>query len=188
MKLIIGLGNPGENYQQTRHNLGFKVVEKISSLYKIKLNKSKFQSLFGEGKIKEEKVILAKPLTFMNLSGEVIVPLQNAFKFNLKDIIVIYDDLDLEIGKIRIREKGSSGGHKGIKSIIDHLKTTEFGRIRMGIGRPPLGLINETDYVLGKFSTEEKKIVIASIREAVKAIETIIEEGIVKAMNRYNTL
>jgi PTH1 family peptidyl-tRNA hydrolase len=185
MKLIAGLGNPGGKYRETRHNLGFRVIEELSSRHKIKLDKNKHQSLFGEGKIEKEGAVLVKPLTFVNLSGEALSSLKSSFLIEVEDIIVIHDDLDLERGSIRIRTKGSSGGHKGVNSIIEHLGTEEFIRIRIGIGRPS-SLFDKTAYVLGEFAEEEKGIMGAAVREAAEAAGMIVREGAGKTMNKYN--
>ena len=185
MKLIAGLGNPGKEYRESRHNLGFRVIEELSSRHKIKLDKSKHRSLLGEGRIEGERVILVKPLTFVNLSGEALSSLKGSFPVETGDIIVIHDDLDLERGRIRIRERGSSGGHKGVNSIIEHLGTQEFSRIRIGIGRPSSSF-DETAYVLGELEEEEKEIIAQAVREAAETAGMIIKEGVRETMNRYN--
>ena len=139
MKLIVGLGNPGKEYSGTRHNVGFAVIDELSNEYSIDVSKGKFKGVYGEGRINNERVILLKPLTYMNLSGESIKAVSDFYKIPVEDIIVIYDDISLPVGGLRIREKGSAGGHNGIKSIIAHLKTDEFPRIKVGVGSKPEG-------------------------------------------------
>src|SRR3954453_13317332 len=154
MKLIVGLGNPGKQYDQTRHNIGFTVIDELAKRFHIDLDQTKFKGLYGSTIINGEKIFLLKPLTYMNLSGESIGPFMDYFQIDLDDLLVIYDDLDLPVGKIRLRQKGSAGGHNGIKSAIAHLGTQQFNRIRMGIGRPSVPM-SISDYVLGRFTVEE---------------------------------
>ena len=139
MKLIVGLGNPGKQYDKTRHNIGFDVIEKIAEKLNIKLDQAKFKGIYGIGHVEGEKVYLLKPLTYMNLSGESICALMDYFQIDIEDLLVIYDDLDLPVGRIRLRQRGSAGGHNGIKSTIAHVGTQEFNRIRVGINRPLMG-------------------------------------------------
>ena len=155
MKLIVGLGNPGKQYEQTRHNIGFIVIDKLAEKLNIQLHQAKFKGLFGSGLVEGEKVLLLKPLTYMNLSGESIRAIMDFYQIDIEDLVVIYDDLDLPAGRIRLRQRGSAGGHNGIKSTISHLGTQEFNRIRVGINRPTNGMAI-TDYVLGRFSEEER--------------------------------
>lgn len=157
MKCIIGLGNIGKEYENTRHNSGFIMLDKIAEKYNISLDKKKKKCIYGEGHINGQKIALVKPTTFMNLSGEAIVEIMNWYKVELKDILVIYDDIDLNFGQIRYKEKGSSGTHNGMRNIIQNLKSEEFARVRVGIenrGEVPIPLI---DYVLQKFSKDELK-------------------------------
>ena len=154
MFLIVGLGNPGREYDGTRHNIGFEAIDYISSKNNIDINKSKFKVMFGEGFIKGQKVILLKPTTYMNLSGESIREVINFYKIDNNKIIVIYDDISLEIGKLRIREKGSAGGHNGIKSIIANMGTDVFPRIKIGVGQPKGDLVS---HVLGRFNKDEEE-------------------------------
>ena len=158
MKLIVGLGNPGKQYEETRHNVGFKVIDELSNRLNIELNETKFKGLFGRGMVRGEKVILLKPMTYMNLSGEAVSGLMRYYDISVSDLLVCYDELDLPVGKIRLRYKGSAGGHNGIKSIISLVGTQEFNRIRIGIDRPQPGS-NISDYVLGKFNPEDKILV-----------------------------
>ena len=165
MRIIIGLGNPTEQYQATRHNIGWDAITRISDDYRIPLNQKKHKALCGSGYIEGEKVILAQPLTYMNLSGESVRQLVDFYKVDPEDIIVIYDDVSLEIGQLRLRKKGSAGGHNGIKSIISHLGTDEFTRIKVGVGEKPKGW-DLADYVLSRFKGEE----LPEIRDALKEI------------------
>ncbi|MCK4532815.1 aminoacyl-tRNA hydrolase [bacterium] len=184
MKLVIGLGNPGRKYQKTRHNLGFLVIDALAKEFKIKLNKIKYDSLCGDGWI-DEAVILAEPMTFMNLSGKSVNRLIKKYKVDLKDTIVIYDDLNLDLGVLKIKKSGSSGGHNGIKSIIEHLQSNCFPRIRLGIGRPN-EVVDLTRYVLSTFQKEEHEKVGEMVSKSVEAIKLIFKGGIDKAMTVYN--
>ncbi len=186
MYLIAGLGNPGREYAGTRHNVGFEVVDALCAKYDIKLNKEKFRAVFGDGRIGGEKVIVAKPQTYMNLSGESIRELANWYKIDNEHIIIIYDDISLPVGKLRIREKGSAGGHNGIKNIIYQLNTDVFPRIKVGTGMPQDSGYDIKDYVLGHFSKEEIEILIKSAVRAVYAVEEIIKADAKSAMNKYN--
>ncbi len=186
MYLIAGLGNPGREYAGTRHNVGFEVVDALCAKYDIKLNKEKFRAVFGDGRIGGERVIVAKPQTYMNLSGESIRELVNWYKIDNEHIIIIYDDISLPVGKLRIREKGSAGGHNGIKNIIYQLNTDVFPRIKVGTGMPQDPGYDIKDYVLGHFSKEEIEILIKSAVRAVYAVEEIIKADAKSAMNKYN--
>lgn len=186
MKVIVGLGNPGRKFSKTRHNLGFTVLDKIASLYRIKLNRKGFDAIWGEGLIEGEKVILVKPQTFMNLSGRSVKGILKDKGVEISDLLVLYDDMDLELGKIRVKQGGSAGGHKGIGSVIENLGTDHFTRIRIGIGRPMVKGGAE-EYVLSPFSKSEIPIVTESIKRAAEAAVTIIKDGVTAAMNKYNT-
>lgn len=187
MYIIAGLGNPGRQYEGTRHNIGWQVIDELAGKYNIRVMENKFKGLIGKGMIGGEKVILVKPLTFMNLSGECIGEAVNFYKIDeTAELIVVADDISLDVGQIRMRKKGSAGGHNGLKNIIAHLGHENFMRIRMGIGDKPSGY-DLADYVLGHFSKEEEKILDESKKTAVLAIETIISDGIDRAMNLYNT-
>lgn len=183
MFLIVGLGNPGSQYEDTRHNIGFKVVDNIAKEYNIEINRQKFKGMCGEGFINGEKVILLKPTTYMNLSGESIREVVDFYKLSNYDVLVIYDDISLDVGRLRIREKGSAGGHNGIKSIIAHLGTDIFPRIKVGVGQPNVDLVN---YVLGKFTKEEMEVLNESIDASTKAAKEIISNDVKTAMNIYN--
>lgn len=185
MYLIVGLGNPENDYANTRHNMGFNVINKLSKKYEIDVNKNNFKGMYGTGIIEDKKVILLKPQTFMNLSGESIIAIKKFYKINTEDILVIYDDIDTELGKIRIRKKGNSGTHNGIKSVVHCLATTEFARIRVGIGQPKED-ISLMEYVIGPIDEEDKQLLDEGVDKAEKAIEEILKNGIDIAMNKYN--
>lgn len=184
MKLIVGLGNPGKEYEKTRHNTGFMVMDKLADEFNVQISTSKFKGEYVKFKYKSEDVILLKPMTFMNLSGESVSALMNFFKIKVEDLLVIYDDLDMPVGKLRLRESGSAGGHNGIKSIISHVKTQNFKRIRVGIDRNPL--IPTADYVLGKFMNNEQGDIQKGIDNACQAVMTYLDKDFNKAMNKFN--
>ncbi|MBE7122727.1 aminoacyl-tRNA hydrolase [Bacillus cereus] len=186
MKLIVGLGNPGREYELTRHNIGFMAIDALAKRWNISLNEQKFKGLFGAGFVNGEKVILLKPLTYMNLSGESIRPLMDYYKIDVEDFIVMYDDLDIPVGKLRLRMKGSAGGHNGVKSTISHLGTQEFQRIRMGIDRPQNGM-KVVDYVLGRFTSEEISDVNQSIEKTADACEEWLNKPFLQIMNTFNS-
>ena len=186
MKIIVGLGNPTKEYAGTRHNVGFSVIYNISDAYNIPVETKKHKALIGKGIIEGEKVILAMPQTYMNLSGESIRELAEWYKIDSENIIIMYDDISLPVGKLRIREKGSAGGHNGIKNIIYQLKTDVFPRIKIGMGMPQNPEYDIKDYVLGHFSKEETEILIKTVVRAVGAVEEIISSGAKSAMNKFN--
>lgn len=181
--LIVGLGNPDKKYINTRHNVGFEMIDVLASYANIKVNKVKCKALIGEGIIGGKPVILAKPQTYMNLSGESVIELCTYFKIPVENVVVMYDDISIDVGKIRIRQKGSAGGHNGMKNIIYHLKSDEIPRVRFGIGEPSGDL---ADYVLSNFSKEETKILIDTAKNVPDIIELIVKRDIVNAMNKYN--
>ena len=185
MYLIIGLGNPEADYSKTRHNMGFNVINKLSEEYSIQVNKKKFDGLVGDGIIEDKKVILLKPQTYMNLSGESIIQVIDFYKIPIDNIIVIYDDADVDIGNIKVRKKGSAGSHNGMKSVIQHLHTEEFVRIRVGIGKPEHqgDMIN---YVIGAIPEEEVKLLNEGVKKAKNAVVEILKSNIDIAMNKYN--
>ncbi|WP_273125236.1 aminoacyl-tRNA hydrolase [Metabacillus sp. HB246100] len=185
MKLMVGLGNPGRQYEKTRHNVGFMVIDKLSDELSIPLDRQKFNGIYGIGHVSGEKVILLKPLTYMNLSGECIRPLMDFYEINEEDLVVVYDDLDLPVGKIRLRTKGSAGGHNGIKSMIHHLGTQEFNRIKVGIDRPNNGM-KITDYVLGQFTEEDQKGMTEAIDRSSQACQKWIAQSFLQVMNEFN--
>ena len=184
MKLIVGLGNPGKKYEGTRHNMGFMTVDLISDLSQIDVDKEVFHGLMGRGKIFDKDFILFKPTTSMNLSGTAVSEVVNYFKIDIQDIIVICDDMAIDVGKIRLRPKGSSGGQKGLQNIIDNLKTEDFKRIRIGISEPDeYGAI---DYVLGKPTKDEKPLIEEAINLAVEAIKEAFKTDFERAMSKFN--
>ena len=185
MYLIVGLGNPKNEYSKTRHNMGFNTINMLSEEYKININKTKFKGLHGTGEIEGEKVILLKPQTYMNLSGESVIQFINFYKISMENLIIIYDDFDTDIEKIRIRKTGSAGSHNGMKSIIQHLKTEKFMRIRVGIGKTEYenDMIN---YVIGKVPEEEAKRLEKGVEKAKLAVVEILKNNIDIAMNKYN--
>lgn len=187
MYLIAGLGNPGKEYEFARHNIGFRVIDRLSKDSGISVSKGLCLAVIGQGQIGKNKVVLAKPQTYMNLSGNSVLELVRWFKVDRDRIIVIHDDLDLDIGRLRIRAKGNSGGHKGIESIIASLGTGEFIRIRIGIGRESIGGDN-SKYVLSNFAKEQQESVDNSVVLAAEAAAEVIENGPDTAMNKYNAL
>lgn len=186
MYLIVGLGNPESEYANTRHNMGFDTINKIAKQYNIEINKHKCKGIYGMGTIKNEKVILLKPQTYMNLSGESVIEMMNFYKIELKDLIVIYDDMDIEPGKIKIRKKGGAGSHNGMKSVIQNINSEEFARIRVGIGKPKYEN-DRINYVIGKNIPEEEREKLENGTDQAKnAITEIIKNGIDSAMNKFN--
>ncbi len=186
MYIIVGLGNPTKKFEKTRHNAGFDTLDILAKKLNIKMNHTFFRAKIGKGNIGSEKVILVKPQTYMNSSGESLKPLVKFYRGDpSKKLLVIYDDIDLDIGKIRIRAKGSAGSHNGMKSVIENLKTENFARIRIGVGHCPKEL-DLVDFVLGRFSPEERKTVETAMEEAANAVYTIINEGVEKAQNDFN--
>lgn len=185
MKMIIGLGNPGKQYENTRHNVGFHVIDELATRLNAPMMQSKFNGLFTVVHTPREKVLLVKPLTYMNLSGECVRPLMDYYDILAEDIVVIYDDLDLVPGKIRLRQKGSAGGHNGMKSLISHLGTTEFNRIRIGVGRPTNGM-QVSDYVLSSFGKEELPHIEEAVKRSADASEEWLEKPFLDVMNFFN--
>lgn len=187
MKCIVGLGNPGLKYKKTRHNIGFHVVDHLAKRHGFKIKKSGFQSLYTEERLNGEKIILVKPQTYMNLSGHAVKEIVQFYKLDLEDVVVIYDDLDLPKGRIRLRQTGGHGGHNGIRSIIDQTGTKQFNRIRFGIGRPEVPM-DTVDYVLGKFSKEELHLIDDAVEKAADACEDWLTKPFLQVMNTYNAL
>lgn len=183
MKIVIGLGNPGSDYAKNRHNVGFMVIDHLAGRLCIEQFKDKFKALIAEVRLGSEKVILVKPMTFMNASGEAVLEIVRFYKEDLSDVLVIYDDMDIELGRLRVRQKGSAGGHNGMKSIIYQLQNDKFPRLRVGIGKPPYDVIN---YVLGNFTAEEFKVVEEVVEKSADAVEEFINKGIIHTMNIYN--
>jgi PTH1 family peptidyl-tRNA hydrolase len=184
MKLIVGLGNPGKKYEGTRHNMGFMAIDLLSDQAQIDVDKEVFHGLMGRGKIYDEDVILFKPTTFMNLSGTAVQEVVHYFKIALEDIVVIYDDMAIPIGSIRLRKEGSSGSHKGMQNIIDCLSSDQIKRIRVGIGEP--GEWDTVDYVLSKPLKDEQPLIDEAIENAVGALKEALKSDFDRAMNKYN--
>lgn len=185
MYLIIGLGNPEEEYSKTRHNMGFNTINNLAKKYNIEINKNKFQGLYETATIEGQKVVLIKPQTYMNLSGNCVKEFVDFYKVESENILVIYDDMDIEPGTIKIRKKGSAGGHNGMKSIIQILRTEEFPRIRIGIGRPEHNG-DEINYVIGAIPDEEIPKLDEGTEKAKEAVIEILRNGIDSAMNKFN--
>ena len=185
MHLIVGLGNPTKQYEGTRHNVGFETIDRIAAENQIRVEEKKHKALYGSGYIEGEKVILAKPQTFMNLSGESVRELSDYYKIPAENIIVIYDDISLDVGQLRIRKKGSAGGHNGIKNIIANLGTDVFPRIKIGVGEKPKKY-DLADYVLGHFSKEDRELMEEGYDCADHAVGMILNGEIEAAMNQYN--
>ena len=186
MFLIVGLGNPTKPYEKTRHNIGFDVMDALADKYNISISENKHKALCGKGVIEGMKVVLAKPQTYMNLSGESVAELVNYYKLDPEsELIVVFDDISLEPGNIRIRKKGSAGGHNGIKNIIAHVGGPVFPRIKVGVGEKP-PKYDLADYVLGHFSKAEQELMEEGYEDAVKAVEMIVSGDISGAMNEYN--
>jgi PTH1 family peptidyl-tRNA hydrolase len=183
--LIAGLGNPGPKYAANRHNVGFRCVERLGTALGLTFDKDQKQARLALGDFDGRRVVLAKPQTFMNESGRAIVPLTRFYKVQLECLLVVYDDLDLPLGTVRLRPEGGSGGHKGMRSIIEHLGTWDFPRLRIGIGRPP-GRMDPAAYVLQDFSADEESLLEETLEWAVAAIETWLRQGVEMAMDRYN--
>jgi PTH1 family peptidyl-tRNA hydrolase len=183
--LVAGLGNPGPRYTSNRHNIGFRCLELLATSYGLAFDKRQKRAVVASGTIHTRRVILAKPQTFMNESGRAVVPLARFYKVQSECLMVVYDDLDLPLGTIRMRPEGGSGGHKGMRSIIEHLGTQDFVRLRIGIGRPP-GQMDPAAYVLQDFTIEEKLLLEEPLERAMTAIEVWLSEGVEVAMNRYN--
>lgn len=185
MYIIVGLGNPGAKYDGTRHNIGFEVLDQLARKLGVSVNKIKYKALIGEGMIGKEKVILMKPQTYMNISGESVMGIVDYYNLPMENLIVIYDDIDTDMGKVRIRKKGSAGTHNGMRSIIYLLKKDDFPRIRMGVGGPP-GKMQLADYVLGRFRKEEFEPMERAVDMAVDAVIMSVQEDVDKAMNTFN--
>ncbi len=188
MWLIVGLGNPGERYARTRHNIGFRSVETLAERHGLTFRQQRANSQLAEGIIHGQRVVLVKPQTYMNLSGQAVSALRNWYKIDpARELLVIYDDLDLPFARIRIRERGSAGTHNGMRSIVAQLGTTEFPRLRIGIGQPP-GKMDAADYVLSRFTPEEEAVLPDVLARVADAVEVVLRDGLITAMNRYNPL
>ncbi len=183
--MIVGLGNPGLAYRRTRHNFGFLAIDKLANELNIPVKRLKFKAMIGEGRFGDNKVVLVKPLTFMNESGRAVAPLLRFFKLPLTNLLVIHDDLDLPLGTLRLRPSGGTSGQRGMASIITQLGTQEFPRMRLGIGRPP-GQMDPVDYVLKDFLPSENELKKIVLQTAVEASQTFINEGLTTTMNKFN--
>jgi len=185
VKLIVGLGNPGARYAGTRHNMGFLVVDALAQRVGVEINRERFDALLGRGKISGVPVILAKPLTFMNLSGRAVAQIARYFGIGAEDILIVHDDMDFPVGDVRIKAGGGAGGHKGLLSIIDQLGGADFARVRVGIGRPPACETAER-YVLERFSEGETRDLARAVERAGDAVIAVVSSGVQAAMNRFN--
>lgn len=185
MKMVIGLGNPGKQYENTRHNIGFQVIDELANQLGAPSMQSKFNGMYTVIHRPEGKVILVKPLTFMNLSGECVRPLMDYYDIDVEDILVLYDDLDFPPGELKLRQKGSAGGHNGMKSLIAHLGTDQFKRVRLGIGRPTNGM-KIADYVLSNFSKEESPAIQDMVGKSADACVDYFQMSFLEVMNKYN--
>jgi len=185
MRLIFGLGNPGIQYRNTRHNLGFMVIDRLSQLHKIELDTFSYHAWLGEGFLAQEKILLAKPLTFVNEAGKSLAEIKRGYNLRTQDILIINDDADLELGRLRISKKGGDGGHKGLKSVIQSLGSEEIPRLRVGIGRSEEEE-DLTQFVLGEFTPQEKKVIEDAIERAAQAVGVLLNQSIEEAMRQYN--
>lgn len=185
MYLIVGLGNPESEYSRTRHNMGFDVINEIAKRQEIELSRTKFNGIYGSGIVEEEKVILLKPQTFMNLSGQCIKTFMDFYKIPIENVLVIYDDMDVEIGSIKLRKKGGPGTHNGAKSVVHELVSEDFPRIRVGIGKP-VDEYDAIDYVIGQVEEETYEKLKVGIDKAADAVEEFLKNGIDNAMNKFN--
>jgi peptidyl-tRNA hydrolase, PTH1 family len=185
MYIFVGLGNPTDKYQATRHNIGWDAITRLSDDYRISMDFKKHKAICGKGYIEAEKVILAQPVTYMNLSGECVRELVDFYKVTPQEVVVIYDDISLDVGQLRIRKKGSAGGHNGMKSIIQHLGTDEFPRIKIGVGDKPKDW-DLADYVLSRFQAEEQALIREALKDTSEACRLMITSGIDTVMNQFN--
>jgi PTH1 family peptidyl-tRNA hydrolase len=184
VKIIVGLGNPGITYERTRHNVGFQVLDRLAEINHILISTRRFKSLYGVGRIDSERVILMKPMTFMNRSGEAVEKAFHFFQVGIEDLIVIHDDLDLPFGRLRFKQRGGDGGHQGVRSIVESVGKNTFLRLKIGIGRPPRGM-DPADYVLTLFDEIQYSDWVQIISRAAEALKVLVLEGLGTAMNRY---
>lgn len=183
IRMLVGLGNPGREYENTRHNIGWTVLDAFAAKHGLKFDKRQARSIVAQGQVYGRSLVLCKPLTYMNNSGEAVGALARFYKIAPTEVLIVYDDMDLPLGKLRLREGGSAGGHNGMRSIIQHLSTTAFPRLRVGIGRPEHQAIN---HVLSRFAKDELPVVAAAVDRAVDALDVALTEGITPAMNQFN--
>jgi PTH1 family peptidyl-tRNA hydrolase len=184
VKIIVGLGNPGIPYRMTRHNIGFQVVDRLAKLSHIPIRTKRFKSFYGKGWIDSQQAILVKPITFMNRSGEAVKKVTDFFHLGVDDLVVVHDDLDLALGRIRFKQKGGDGGHQGVRSIIEMMGGNNFLRLKVGIGRPPVGM-DPVTYVLGIFDEAEQSYLNEVFSRAAEALKVVFLEGLQKAMNQF---
>jgi len=184
VNIIFGLGNPGVRYRKTRHNIGFQIVDRLAEKYHIRLSSKRFKSLYGKGWIDVKEVILAKPMTYMNQSGEAVREALDFFRLSVEDLIIVHDDLDLPFGRLRFKRKGGDGGHQGVRSITESLNQNNFLRLKVGIGRPPEGM-DPSEYVLSPFDEIEQSKLEEVISRGVESIEVLLREGLERAMNQF---
>jgi PTH1 family peptidyl-tRNA hydrolase len=184
VKIIVGLGNPGSRYRRTRHNIGFQVIDRLAEMKGISVSRKRFKSLLGTGRVHTHEIILMKPLTFMNRSGEAVKEAANFFRTTVEDLVVVHDDLDLSFGKVRFKQKGGDGGHQGVRSIIESLGKGSFLRLKVGIGRPPEG-VDPAEYVLSPFERFEHEQLDVILSRAAESISVAIEESLEVAMRRF---
>ena len=184
MKIIVGLGNPGTQYRMSRHNIGFQVVDRVAQISHISIRTKRFRSLYGTGWIDFQQVILSKPMTFMNRSGEAVKKTTDFFHLGREDVIVVHDDLDLPFGRLRFKQRGGDGGHQGIRSIIERMGGNSFLRLKVGIGRPPQGM-DSADYVLDVFDRTEQSLLDQILSQAAESLKVVLLEGLQKAMNQF---
>jgi len=184
VNIIFGLGNPGVRYRKTRHNIGFQIVDRLAEKYHIRLSSKRFKSLYGKGWIDVKEVILAKPMTYMNQSGEAVREALDFFHLSVEDLIIVHDDLDLPFGRLRFKRKGGDGGHQGVRSITESLNQNNFLRLKVGIGRPPEGM-DPSEYVLSPFDEIEQSKLEEVISRGVESIEVLLREGLERAMNQF---
>ena len=183
--IVVGLGNPGDRYRDTRHNIGFWCVDRLAGDHGIKLSRRQRRALIGEGVIEGRRIVLARPRTYVNRSGEAVAYLLTRYAVSPGQLLVVYDDMDLPLGKLRLRPSGSAGGHNGVKSIIDVVGSREFPRLRLGIGRPADG-VHQVEHVLGTMSPDDRRGIDEAVERAADAVASVISEGITEAMNRFN--
>lgn len=184
MKIIVGLGNPGTQYRMSRHNIGFQVVDRVAQISHISIRTKRFGSLYGTGWIDFQQVLLSKPMTFMNRSGEAVKKIADFFHLGMEDVIVVHDDLDLPFGRLRFKQRGGNGGHQGIRSIIERMGGNSFLRLKVGIGRPPQGM-DSADYVLDVFDRTEQSLLDPILSRAAESLKVVLLEGLQKAMNQF---
>jgi PTH1 family peptidyl-tRNA hydrolase len=184
VKIIVGLGNPGIQYRMSRHNIGFQVVDRIAQTNHISIRTKRFKSLYGTGRINSQQVVLSKPMTFMNGSGEAVKMATGFFHLGMEDLVVVHDDLDLPFGRLRFKRRGGDGGHQGVRSIIEKMGGNNFLRLKVGIGRPPRGM-DSADYVLEVFDRIERSLLDQILSQAAESLKVMLLEGLEKAMNRF---